>query len=201
MAHYRRYYVKNEEDGSYRVISHGGVIGAARWLSPVWLAMLVVAFFMALFQADWAAVGVFLLLIGICMPNFAKRRRQVIEQAHREGRPVPPTVPEQLIKRLRAETAPVRRQTWLERQTAGRTGGVLGGITAQRRAKDADPAPPPIPSADELAKLSALRDQGLLTDEEFATIKHRLISQGVAKTEEDPIPTAQEWREPPPVQG
>ena len=200
MAHYRRYYVNSEEDGSYRVISHGGVIGFLRWLQPLWFIICVSAFFLALFTLQFAAAGVLLLFVGLSAPNFAKHRRQVIEQAHREGRPVPPSIPDQLIKRLRSKTAPVG-QTQLERHTAGHTGRVLGGKAAKRRAKHADPAPPPIPSAEQLTQLSALRDQGLLTDEEFAMIKHRLIHQGMAQTGEDPNPTTQEWRGAPPVQG
>jgi hypothetical protein len=191
MAHYRRYYVNSEEDGSYRVISHGGVIGFLRWLQPLWFIICVSAFFLALFTLQFAAAGVLLLFVGLSAPNFAKHRHQVIDQAHREGRPAPPSVPDRLIKRLRSKPAPVG-QTSLKRHNAGRTGGVPGGGAAPRRAKDIDSAPLPIPSAEELTKLSALRDQGLLTDEEFAIIKHRLISQGMAQTGEDPDPTTQE---------
>ncbi len=187
MTHYRRYYVKSEEDGSYRVISHGGVIGLLRWLQPLWFIICVSAFLLALVTLQFAAAGVLLLFVGLSAPNFAKHRRQVIEQANREGRPVPPSVPDRLIKRLRSKAAPVGQT-----HTSDLTGVVLGRKAAPKEAKDADPAPLPIPSAEQLTELSALRDQGLLTEEEFAMIKRRLIGQGTAQTGEDPNPTTPE---------
>jgi hypothetical protein len=92
-----------------------------------------------------------------------------------------------LIKRLRSKAAPVGQT-----HTSDLTGGVLGRKAAPKEAKDADPAPLPIPSAEQLTELSALRDQGLLTEEEFAMIKRRLIGQGTAQTGEDPNPTTPE---------
>jgi hypothetical protein len=54
-------------------------------------------------------------------------------------------------------------------------------IELQRPARTGDAIPammgssPPVPLADELAKLAALREQGILTNEEFDEQKHRLL--------------------------
>ena len=91
MAHYRRYYVRSDEDGSYRVVSHGGIVGIVRWLQPLWFIVCVSAFLLALFTLHFASAGVLMLLVSLTSPNFAKRRRQAMEQANSDGRPVPPT--------------------------------------------------------------------------------------------------------------
>ena len=61
--------------------------------------------------------------------------------------------------------------------TRERTGGLFGGLATQGAARGTDLAPPTVSLADELTKLAALHDQGVLSDEEFATIKHQLFSQ------------------------
>lgn len=77
---YRHYHVNRKPDGSVTVVSHGPIIAAARLLAPFWFLVLVIALFMSLFAGNWAAVGVFLLLIGICLPNFGKLKREAMQR-------------------------------------------------------------------------------------------------------------------------
>ena len=101
----------------------------------------------ALIHGAWAAFGILILLCGICLPNFAKRRR--------------------LIQGSKSIAAP---------PTVVQTVGLLDRPATHGVTKGADVSPPPISLADELAKLAALHDQGVLSDEEFNTIKLRLLN-------------------------
>ncbi len=69
---------------------------------------------------------------------------------------------------------------------AGTATAVSGHVARRQEARYAQPEaqavqqpPPPAPVnvADELKKFAALRDQGVLTEEEFAVQKARLLSQ------------------------
>ena len=70
-----RYYSKRNGDGSRTVVSTGPFFAVARALAPLWLIVLTICFFWQLIVFHFATAGVFLLVIGIFMPNFAKRRR------------------------------------------------------------------------------------------------------------------------------
>jgi len=59
----------------------GPFLAIAMALAPLWLTMLVICFFWQLFVFHFATAAVFLLLIGIFMPNFAKQKRR----AQRDG--------------------------------------------------------------------------------------------------------------------
>jgi hypothetical protein len=123
----RRYRITNRPDGSTDVTRIDlGCLGRFATVVAVFFA---IAAIVALFQAQWSAFGICLLLCGICLPNFAKRRKAV------------------------------------------------AGIAGPSSALTSVPTPLPASLADELAKLAALHNQGALTDEEFDTIKHRLLSQ------------------------
>jgi len=78
---YRRYYLDQKSDGSVRVISHGPIIGFYRTLFPFLYLCLIIGFFINLFQGYWQTAGVFILLIGICTPNLAKRRKATAQDA------------------------------------------------------------------------------------------------------------------------
>ena len=73
---YRRYYSRRNADGSQTVIRVGPLLGVAIALAPLWLTMLVICFFWQLIVFHFATASVFLLLIGIFMPNFAKQKRR-----------------------------------------------------------------------------------------------------------------------------
>lgn len=45
-----------------------------------WMALLLVALIVALVTLNFTAVGGLLLLIGIATPNYAKKRRQLLEK-------------------------------------------------------------------------------------------------------------------------
>lgn len=145
----RRFRVTKQPDGSTDVTITRTDLGCLGGFATGVAVFFGIGAIVALFQAQWAAAGICLLLCGICLPNFAKRRRAAAVAADKPGPPK------------------------LER-----TGGLFGGLAAQGAAKGADVAPPPVSLADELMKLAALHDQGVLSDEEFSTIKERLLNQG-----------------------
>jgi hypothetical protein len=143
----RRYHVTNNPDGSSDIIrTNLGCLGALATFIALFFAAAAIA---ALIQRSWAAFAILLLLCGICLPNFAKRRRLI------QGSK--PTV---------------------EFPAVVQTGGLLDRPAMHGVAKGVDVLPPPISLADELAKLAALHDQGVLSDEEFDTIKLRLLNHG-----------------------
>ncbi len=64
-----------------RVVSHCPIVVLDLLLVPMWLAMLAISFFWQLFVGHFATAGVFLLLFGIFMPNFAKLRKAAARAA------------------------------------------------------------------------------------------------------------------------
>ncbi len=71
----RRYRITHEPDGSTTVMRTDlGCLGG--FATGVALAFGIAAT-VALVEGQWAAFGVCLLLCGIFLPNFAKRRRQM----------------------------------------------------------------------------------------------------------------------------
>jgi hypothetical protein len=71
----RRYRITHEPDGSTTVTPIGlGCLGGFALGVAVFFGIAAVV---ALFEGQWAAVGICLLLCGIFLPNFAKRRRQM----------------------------------------------------------------------------------------------------------------------------
>jgi len=141
----RRYRVTNHPDGSTEVTRTD--LGCLGTLATVVAVFFGIAAMVALFQAQWAAFGICLLLCGICLPNFAKRRRTA-GAAGAQGSP-----------------APVR------------TSGNSGDLAPRADAQSVDVTSSSISLADELTKLVALRDQGVLTGEEYATLKAQLLSR------------------------
>jgi len=78
---YRRYYVTSKSDGSVRVVSHGPIVALGRLIFPFFYLLLIIGFFVNLFQGYWQTAGVFILVIGICTPNLAKRRKAAAKDA------------------------------------------------------------------------------------------------------------------------
>jgi len=144
-----RFRVTKQPDGSTDVTVTRTDLGCLGGFATGVAVLFGLGAIVALFQTQWAAAGICLLLCAICLPNFAKRRRAAAVAAAMPG---PPT---------------------LERK-----GGVLGSLATQGTAKRAEAGPKSVSLADELTKLAALHDQGVVSDEEFATIKQRLLSQG-----------------------
>jgi hypothetical protein len=81
----------------------------------------------------------------------------------------------------------VRRRPLLRAAAVGGTAYMMGKSRAQQQQEQYAPSPayeqpaPQVPAqpkgvADQLAQLSTLRDQGALTDEEFAAAKARLLN-------------------------
>jgi hypothetical protein len=80
-------------------------------------------------------------------------------------------------------------------QRDGRSGGLLGTVAAQKTTKPLPAEVSTVTLVDELAKAGTLHQQGLLTDNEFAAIKARLLNEATpqvatpeAATPSQPVP-------------
>ena len=71
----RRYRITHEPDGSTTVVRTD--VGCLGGFATGVALVFGIAAIVALFDGQWAAAGICLLLCGIFLPNFAKRRRQI----------------------------------------------------------------------------------------------------------------------------
>ncbi|MHB8438978.1 MAG: SHOCT domain-containing protein [Acidimicrobiales bacterium] len=126
----RQYRIAKEPDGSTSITRTDlGCLGSFATGVAIFFGLAAI---IGLFEGQWQGAGICLLVCALCMPNFAKRRRQI--QAAAAARALPPGA----------------------------------GVGVQPIGASAS-------LADELTKLSALRDQGVITSDEFRTIKSRLL--------------------------
>ncbi len=75
----RRYRITNRPDGTTDVTRTD--LGCLGSLALIVAVIFGIAAVIALFQAQWSACGICLLLSGICLPNFARRRRAAARAA------------------------------------------------------------------------------------------------------------------------
>lgn len=84
----RTVYRYSRSDGGTDVITIGPLSRAAGMERVGFVIVFAIGLAMNVFSAHWSAAGVFLLLLALALPNYAKRRRLAEKMAQRSGEPL-----------------------------------------------------------------------------------------------------------------